>query len=228
MAIYCMSDIHGQFELFKKMLKEIKFSDEDYLYVIGDVIDRGSQGIDCLRFILDHPQMQLILGNHEKMMIDVLSGEKYQLASAIKRWNRNGNQPTLDSFCLLSQDEQVHLINQIKHLPLYLNVVVNDTTFYLVHGAPYLVSREAFVKFDDRDYEDHFVWERFEANTEFFDDKIVIVGHTPTAYYQPKIPLTIWRGDHVIDIDCGCAMLEEGGQLGCLCLDNMQEFYIEA
>lgn len=226
MAIYCMSDIHGQFDMFKKMLKLIDFSEDDYLYVIGDVIDRGTQGIECLRFILDHPQMQLILGNHEKMMLDVLGNEKHQLASAIKRWNRNGNQPTLDSFCLLSENEQERLMDQLKRLPLFLNVVVNDITYYLVHGAPYRVLKEDFRKFDDRDYEDHFVWERFEANAKFFDDRMVVVGHTPTAYYQKGLPLTVWHRNQVIDIDCGCAMLEEGGQLGCLCLDNMKEYYV--
>ena len=42
MATYVVSDLHGQYKLFKKGLKEIGFSEDDMLYVIGDVIDRGS------------------------------------------------------------------------------------------------------------------------------------------------------------------------------------------
>ena len=36
MAIYAVSDIHGYFNLFKKGLEMIGFSDTDFLYVLGD------------------------------------------------------------------------------------------------------------------------------------------------------------------------------------------------
>ena len=42
--IYVMSDIHGQASAFYKMLKKICFSDNDQMYVLGDVIDRGPDG----------------------------------------------------------------------------------------------------------------------------------------------------------------------------------------
>ena len=38
---YVMSDIHGMADLFKRMLEQIGFSDEDTLYILGDMIDRG-------------------------------------------------------------------------------------------------------------------------------------------------------------------------------------------
>ena len=38
---YVMSDIHGEYEKYLKMLDLIGFRDEDELYVLGDVIDRG-------------------------------------------------------------------------------------------------------------------------------------------------------------------------------------------
>ena len=36
---YVISDIHGCFDRYEKMLEEIEFSDEDTLYVLGDVLD---------------------------------------------------------------------------------------------------------------------------------------------------------------------------------------------
>lgn len=42
--IYCVSDIHGELDKFERMLKLIRFSDSDHLYIIGDVIDRGAAG----------------------------------------------------------------------------------------------------------------------------------------------------------------------------------------
>lgn len=36
---YVMSDIHGCYDEFIKMLELISFSDKDELYILGDVID---------------------------------------------------------------------------------------------------------------------------------------------------------------------------------------------
>lgn len=38
---YLVSDIHGCFDQYQALLEKIRFSDEDELYVLGDVVDRG-------------------------------------------------------------------------------------------------------------------------------------------------------------------------------------------
>ena len=50
--IYCMSDLHGEKDLFDKMLKQIQFSSLDHLYILGDVIDRGPHGVELLEQIM--------------------------------------------------------------------------------------------------------------------------------------------------------------------------------
>ena len=52
MSVYAVSDLHGQYKTFVKGLKEIDFSDSDTLYVIGDAIDRGPDGIKILQYII--------------------------------------------------------------------------------------------------------------------------------------------------------------------------------
>ena len=42
--IYAMSDLHGCYNLYVKMLEKINFSDEDTLYLLGDYVDRGDNG----------------------------------------------------------------------------------------------------------------------------------------------------------------------------------------
>ena len=44
-----ISDIHGCFDKYQTMLREIDFSSHDTLYVLGDVIDRGPDGIRILQ-----------------------------------------------------------------------------------------------------------------------------------------------------------------------------------
>ena len=46
--IYVMSDIHGCYEKYLKMLNKIKFSSDDTLYILGDVVDRGPEGMKAL------------------------------------------------------------------------------------------------------------------------------------------------------------------------------------
>lgn len=40
--IYAVSDIHGCYEKYVQLLEIIRFSEGDTLYVLGDVVDRGS------------------------------------------------------------------------------------------------------------------------------------------------------------------------------------------
>ena len=72
MSNYVMSDVHGQYKSYMKMLKKIDLKAEDTLYVLGDAIDRGPDGIKILNDIMKRPNVELILGNHELLMLDAL------------------------------------------------------------------------------------------------------------------------------------------------------------
>ena len=67
---YVMSDIHGQFDSFMKMLDLIVFSDEDELYIVGDVIDRGPKSVECIKWIMEQDNVLTLMGNHELMLYD--------------------------------------------------------------------------------------------------------------------------------------------------------------
>lgn len=45
---YIASDLHGCFERYQELLAKIVFSETDELYVLGDVVDRGSEPISLL------------------------------------------------------------------------------------------------------------------------------------------------------------------------------------
>ena len=66
---YCISDIHGCYEEFLQLLAVIGFTDEDTLYVLGDVVDRGERSMDCLQYIMSKQNIHLLMGNHEQMML---------------------------------------------------------------------------------------------------------------------------------------------------------------
>ena len=42
MVTYVISDIHGEYDKFMELLDKIKLKETDTLYVLGDILDRGT------------------------------------------------------------------------------------------------------------------------------------------------------------------------------------------
>lgn len=47
--VYAMSDLHGCYRKYMDMLEKINFGDNDTLYILGDIVDRGDGEIDILQ-----------------------------------------------------------------------------------------------------------------------------------------------------------------------------------
>ena len=47
--IYVISDIHGCYQSYLKMLEKLKIRESDTVYILGDTIDRGRDGIRFCR-----------------------------------------------------------------------------------------------------------------------------------------------------------------------------------
>ena len=212
--IYCMSDIHGEYDRFQKMLKLIKFSDSDTLYIIGDVIDRKPGGIDILKQIMASNNMVLLLGNHEQMCLDTLGPNNVYGSRAL--WLQNGGSDTYrELMYMMTPTERHRIIMFLASLPDHLDIEVGGKKFHLVHGSPS----------DDPNIR---IWDRPSPSAPPpFPDRTVIVGHTPTCYMNKdeRNPFAIWHGNGIIDIDCGCGNETPLRHLGCLRLDDMEEFY---
>lgn len=107
---------------------------------------------------------------------------------------------------------------------------MNEELFYLTHGsAQPQFTRGIVTQQDVKDSGvtmERFVWDRMDVHERLFDDRSVIVGHTPTLFFQEAHPYAIWTdtGDvktaRVMDIDCGCAANDIHSRLGIVCLDT--------
>ena len=132
-----MSDLHGEAELFHKMLEQIRFSETDTLYLLGDVIDRGPDGIDLLREITAAPNMILLLGNHEYMMMQYFDPEATE--TEISRWNKNGNAPTQDAYLQLDPQAQREIVKIRVLLPAPYRVFITDFSYgHSISFCPYV------------------------------------------------------------------------------------------
>lgn len=213
--IYCISDIHGEFDRYKAMLELIQFSEKDTLFVLGDVIDRSPGGVDVLEEIMNQNNIVLLLGNHELMALSTLG--PHFVIGARQLWRDNGGSDTFrDLTHFKTAEEREKILQYIQSLPDHLDIEVNDNKFHLVHGMPG----------SDRDSR---VWDRPEVGAPApMPGVTVIVGHTPTVYLNGDDgePFRIWHGEGIICIDCGCGNATDLRRLACLRLDDMKEFYV--
>ena len=213
---YCISDIHGEYGRYLEMLEKINFSDEDKLYVLGDVIDRNPFGIEILKDIMARSNVLMIRGNHEQMMLDAFAPVNDFDAKRLWRYNGGGytHRRMLHG---MSVEERMEILQFVQNLPDHLEIEVNGQKFHLVHGMP-------GDTLHDR------LWGRPEPPPVEppIPGVTVIVGHTCTYWLEldEDHPFEIWYGPGLIDIDCGCGNNTDMRRLACLRLDDMKEFYV--
>lgn len=71
-AAFVVSDIHGEYELFIRLLEAIHLKETDTLYVLGDILDRGPHPIQIILKIMEMPNVVCLTGNHEFMALECL------------------------------------------------------------------------------------------------------------------------------------------------------------
>ena len=233
--MYATSDLHGYpLKAFRKLLKKAGFRDEDELYVLGDVIDRhGDGGVETLLWMMEQPNITLLKGNHEAMLLaadflfEDISDEAadkltYDQVNAMAHWMQNGAQPTLDSLQALHQkapDTLYDLLDYLRDAPLYAAVTAGDRDFILTHAG--LGSFRPGRKLAQYAPDD-LLWHRPVADERYFPDITVIFGHTPTQFYADGKAGRMYRTDTWIDIDTGAA--GDGAPM-VLRLDDLKPFY---
>ncbi len=148
-----MSDLHGCYNKFIKMLDQIEFKNDDELYILGDILDRGKNPLEILDYIILHKNITLLKGNHEQMYIDFYENNDISL------WYYNGGEITHSQIVNKEIGYDKSLYNYLKKLP-YIKVI---DKFILVHAGlsfsdncNYL-SIDDFIKYQD---EDTCLWNR--------------------------------------------------------------------
>ncbi|MCR5789892.1 MAG: metallophosphoesterase [Lachnospiraceae bacterium] len=233
MATYVISDIHGEYDLFMELLEKINLRDEDNLYILGDVLDRGPHPIKTIQKLMEMPNAFCVAGNHEQMALECLgflmqeiteesiTGLDEKVLLNFSSWQENGGDTTIKEFRQLDMEEKQDVIDFIRDFELYEKLSVNGHEYLLVHSG--------LGNFrPDKDIEEYslleITWERADYDIQYFPDKYVVTGHTPTQEItgNPR-PGYIYRHNNHIAIDCGAFI--PGGRLAAICLDTGEEFY---
>lgn len=226
---YAMSDIHGCYEKYCRMLEEIAFSDRDTLFFLGDAADRGPEGIRVIQDLMRRPNVICLLGNHEDMFRRVARffGKKLPLQErgtferTYVNWTeRNGGLVTLLSYAELPESEQQEILAWLEGLPTYYEIALEGRAFLLAHAGVGRYEKEK----DPAECElFDFIWERMDYRRVYYKNKLLVTGHTPTVMIDRSSIGRIVKQNHHIAIDCGAVYT---GVLGCICLETLEEFYV--
>ena len=125
-----VGDIHSQYGLLMDVLSESSFSpEEDTLYSVGDLADRGPETIRLLQFLSSLPSYKPVIGNHDLWLRDYLVS-----GLCPPEWiNCNGGLRTVKDFTRsgVTETEKVRMGEWLSRAP-YVRI---EERYIVLHGG---------------------------------------------------------------------------------------------
>lgn len=225
-----VSDIHSHCDRFLQLLKKVNYSKEDYLIIVGDFVEKGTQTIQTIELLqklkVENDKVYVLLGNCE-YALDTLINDPAFAKQMIHYLNKIGKSGMIDQIIsrlkIDIKKENPVIIQQIvkEQLKPYLDYLQTLPTtletkdFLFVHAGIEKrkdwknSSRSSLIEMRHFQKEGHLL------------DKYVIVGHLPTSnFYQDKIDNDIFIDEDkkIISLDGGTGV-KTISQLNALIID---------
>lgn len=170
-----VGDLHGCLDVFKKTLDIAKYSDNDIIYSVGDLCDRGVQNLDTLKFCMSLPNFCPVFGNHDIWLYDLIRGRlnDYQLSC----WMHNGGYNTAEELGRVSKEELEDIGNFLKNIPI-LRKVDNKIISHNLFRKNLLTdfTLEFYRHYMTEVYDENYWGRQYEYPE---DEYTYFVGHTP-------------------------------------------------
>ena len=167
-------------------------------------------------------------GNHDYLAYCLLKNlsrplqeqDTHEVRNLYQSWFHDGGYPTYTAFVKLPLEKQKMLLAYLNTFLLYDEVKAGDKSFFLSHTVP---EKERMLHFDRLNWQELIVGEP-EYEKEYFPDRYLVTGHTPTNLIDESCSGRIYQKNNHIAIDCGAVF---GNPLGCICLNTLEEFYAQ-
>ena len=120
MTRYAVGDVQGCFDPLQRLLKRVKFDPaRDQLWSVGDIVNRGPQSLQCLRFFAElGSSARVVLGNHDLHLLAVANGIR-----PVKRGD------TIQE--ILDASDRDELLDWLRRQPL----LHSDGEFTMIHAG---------------------------------------------------------------------------------------------
>lgn len=231
--IFVMTDLHGRYDLFLKMIEKINLSKKDLLIVTGDSCDRGNGSYSLYKWyvqkINENYNVIHLIGNHEDMMYKAQTIKRYK-----ENWLWNGGEATIKSFFENYAEEEKEprkntgeensksgnketgesRIEEFEEYFLKDKIFEERWLFDFIQKMPHIIEGEKylfvhagidFTKSLERQEERYLIWTRDDWYTKNDTGKTVFYGHTP----QEEITVR----NNCVNLDSGAVMT---GVMNCM------------
>ena len=206
--IYVISDIHGMYDLFKKLLLDYDPSLHQ-LVLIGDMNDRGPRSKECLllgKQLVEETGAIYLRGNHEEYFLQFLNAPEDWYSAYV----RNGGKETMESLLHPGATEEyspteIALMIRSRYRDLVAFLMARPLSYewqkYLFVHAGVDLTKKHWQDTSDHD----FIWIREPFHTgENHTGKTIVFGHTITPMLHGDMETTdLWFHDNKIGIDGG-------------------------
>lgn len=229
---WVIPDIHGCAKTLKALIEDmVKPSKHDWLYFLGDYIDRGPGSKEVIDYLMnlqyEDYNIRTLMGNHEDYLIKSyeeeinlksLFGLKYKNRKK-KEWLFHGGKETMESFKLVDlKDFPVKYLEWMKNLEYYIEL----ENFILVHAGFNFNSEKPFEDTNSM------LWVReYDIDSNIVKNKKIIHGHVPVSleFIDNSIKNKSYK---FIDLDNGCYMHDRVGYGNLVALElNSLEYKVQ-
>lgn len=216
-----ISDIHGGYNHLIKLLDKVNLTDNDFLIIIGDFLEKGPNSKEVLDFLIDlnkREKTYILKGNNEDFILKCIYNDNFsEILIKYMKYKEYGS--LLDSYIKeLNMDINIDTGKSIqkaikkefaKHLTFLNNLytAIETQDFIFVHAGIEKIANWKKSKEHQLLYLESFL--KKGHNT----DKTVVVGHWPCSNYR-KDSLSneiLFDSDNkIISLDGGFGVKDEG------------------
>lgn len=228
--ILCISDIHGGIDLLKELLIKVGFSNNDYLFIIGDIIEKGPKSLETLQYVMQLSKLDnvyVLIGNNDFALINILNDEKIdKYPNYLKKCNSIYHDFEKIFNIKINNKEEILKINKLIRTNFMeeINFILNLPT--IIETDKLLFAHASITDYnnlENLDYKEVTKYDYF-MRKDFFLPKRLIVGHYPSVAYCDKqctLRPIANRIKNIVSIDGGYTA-KIGGQLNCYIIENEQ------
>jgi len=239
-----IGDIHGDLTALEKLFSRLpKLDKDDSVVFVGDYIDRGPGSAQVIQFVRDlqkkgPAKVVALRGNHEDAWLRVIERgwPEFVLPPgngclAAMRSFVGGKMPEPDERPKMAEEKVLmtgaffppDVVEWMKALPFFHE---DEHAIYVHAGLPR--GGDGFLHPSKVDAPAALLWMRDEHFFRNYRGKLVVFGHTATAYlppelstYTPEDPMDIWAGPCCVGLDTGAG---KGGFLTGIELPTMHVY----
>lgn len=229
--VIIISDIHATLSLFTKLLEKVDYSNDDYLFINGDLCDKGKNSLEVVRYVKkmteESSNVFVTKGNCDVLYRYIFEGNKNIVKYMKKRKNSILNE-------MLEEHQQtVEDFGDVQQLAQFYKEHFKKEIDW-IEGLPVAYETEQFIMIH-AGIENRMDWQETGEDKalsidSFYDKghqakKNVIVGHWPVANYRFNAESS---NNPIIDLEKKIIAIDGGnqikidGQLNALIIENNQ------